>query len=158
MARARPAARKGSWSWVARVAELTAWGTAGLIVLILNVADIPAGTYSAGLVVVAALGIWLLLFFRGVLPRREQMWWSIAIPLVEAVGFGCVTFALLHGHVASAQVVFVPVIVSAGLLAGLTGGLSAAALSAGGYLAITYLGAGINSVAASFTGGIFLLS
>lgn len=158
MARERPTARKGSWSWVARVAELTAWGTAALIVLILNVAHIPPDTYSAGLVVVAALGVWLLLFFRAVLPRRSQTWWSVGIPLVEAVGFGCVTFALLYGHVASAQVVFVPVIVSAGLLAGLIGGLSAAALSAAGYLAITHFGAGISSVAASFTGGIFLLS
>jgi PAS domain S-box-containing protein len=158
MTRERPAARRGSWSWVARVAELTAWGTAALIVLILNVADIPTQTYSKGLVVVGALGVWLLLFFRLLLPRRSQTWWSVAIPLVEAVGFGCLTFALLHGHVASAQVVFVPVIVSAGLLAGLTGGLSAAALSGVGYWAITHFGAGTNSVAASFTAGIFLLS
>ena len=158
MSRERPATRRGSWSWVARVAELTAWGTAALIVLILNVADIPTSTYSTGLVVVVALGIWLMLFFRGVLPRRQQSWWSVGIPLLEAVGFGCLTFALLQGHVASAQVVFVPVIVSAGLLAGLTGGLSAAALSAAGYLAISHWGAGMNSVAASFTGGIFLLS
>jgi anti-sigma regulatory factor (Ser/Thr protein kinase)/PAS domain-containing protein len=154
----RPAARRGSWIWVARVAELTGWGTAALIVLILNVAAIPADVYSAGLVVVGALGAWLLLFFRGVLPRREQTWWSMGIPLVQAVGFGCVTFALLHGHVASAQVVFVPVIVSAGLLAGLTGGLVSAALSAVGYFAITHFGTGLSSVAASFTGGTFLLS
>ena len=55
---------KGSWSWVARVAELTAWGTAALIVLILNVADIPSDVYWRGLVVVAALVAWLLIFFR----------------------------------------------------------------------------------------------
>ncbi|MEA2452652.1 MAG: phosphoserine phosphatase RsbU/P [Actinomycetota bacterium] len=158
MANVRPAARKGSWSWVARVAELTGWGTAALIVLILNVGDIPPSTYSAGLTVVACLGIWLLIYFRAVLPRREDSWWTVGIPLVQAVGFGCMTFALLHDHVASAQVVFVPVIVSAGLLAGLTGGLSAAALSAAGYLAITNFGTGMNGVAASFTGGIFLLS
>lgn len=158
MAKIRPAANKGSWSWVARVAELTAWGTVALIVLILNVGDIPSDRYSAGLTVVAALGVWLLLYFKGVLPRRDQNWWSVGVPLVEAVGFGCVTFALLHDHVASAQVVFVPVIVSSGLLAGLSGGLAAAALSAAGYLAITHFGSGMNGVAASFTGGIFLLS
>ncbi|MCA1709364.1 MAG: SpoIIE family protein phosphatase, partial [Actinobacteria bacterium] len=83
--------------------------------------------------------------------------------MVQAVGFGCITFALLHGHVSSAQVVFVPVIVSAGLLAGLTGGLASAALAAAGYVAITHFGAGtgvpgIRGVAVSFTGGIFLLS
>lgn len=158
MPRERPAARKGSWSWVARVAELTAWGTVALIVLILNVADVPSETYSRGLILVAALGIWLLLFFRGLLPKRDQSWWSLAFPLVQAVGFGCVTFALLRGHVPSAQVVFVPVIVSAGLLAGLTGGLSSAALSIAGYVVITYYGPGTNSEAASLAGGMFLLS
>lgn len=158
MPRKRAAARKGSWSWVTRVAELTAWGTVGLIVLILNVAVIPASTYTTGTVVVVALGVWLLLFFRAVLPRREESWWATGIPLVQAVAFGCVTFALLRGYVPSAQVVFVPVIVSAGLLAGLTGGLVSAALSAAGYVAITHLGPGTSSVAASITGGIFLLA
>jgi PAS domain S-box-containing protein len=158
MAIDRPAARKGSWTWVARVAELTAWGTVALIVLILNVADIPESSYSAGLIAVGALAVWLMVFFRWVLTRKDQTWWSMGIPLVQAVGFGCVTFSILHGHVASAQVVFVPVIVSAGLLAGLSGGLAAAALSGIGYLAVAHFGAGTNSVAASFTAGIFLLS
>ncbi|MEA2516939.1 MAG: hypothetical protein QOG16_777, partial [Actinomycetota bacterium] len=158
MAIDRPAARKGSWTWVARVAELTAWGTVALIVLILNVAEIPESSYSAGLIAVGALAVWLMVFFRWVLTRKDQSWWSMGIPLVQAVGFGCVTFSILHGHVASAQVVFVPVIVSAGLLAGLSGGLAAAALSGIGYLAVAHFGAGTNSVAASFTAGIFLLS
>jgi serine phosphatase RsbU (regulator of sigma subunit)/anti-sigma regulatory factor (Ser/Thr protein kinase) len=158
MAKERPATRRGSWSWVARVAELTAWGTAALIVLILNVAVIPPDVYTRGLVVVGALAVWLLIFFRLVLPRRQQQWWAMAIPVAQAVGFGCVTYSLLRGHVPSAQVVFVPVIVSSGLLGGLSGGLSAAALSQIGYLAISYYTVGINDVGASFTGGIFLLS
>ena len=158
MPRERPAARKGSWGWVARVAELTAWGTVALIVLILNVADVPSDTYSKGTIVVIALGVWLLVFFRVLLPRREQSAWSIALPLVQAVGFGCITFALLRGHVPSSQIVFVPVIVSAGLLAGLSGGLASAALSLAGYAAIAHYGPGINGVALSATGGMFLLS
>src|SRR5688572_24056919 len=149
MPKKRAAARKGSWTWVARVAELTAWGTVGLIVLILNVAVIPAQTYTTGTIVVVALALWLLLFFRVVLPRREESWWTTFVPLVQAVAFGCVTFALLRGHVPSAQVVFVPVIVSAGLLAGLIGGLVSAALSVAGYVAITHFGPGTSSVAAS---------
>ena len=158
MPKERPAARRGSWSWVARVAELTAWGTVALVVLILNVSDVPSDTYSRGLILVGALGAWLLIFFRVFLPKRQQSWWSMAIPLVQAVGFGCVTFALLRGHVPTAQVVFVPVIVSAGLLAGLTGGIVSAALSIAGYIAITHYGPGTNSDAASLTGGMFLLS
>lgn len=154
----RRAARKGSWDWVARVAELTAWGTAGLIALILNVADLPSETFTAGTIVVACLSLWLLIYFRALLPRREQSWWSMAIPLAQAVGFGCITFALLRGRVGSAQVVFVPVVVSAGLLAGLTGGLVAAGLSAIGFFAIAYFGTGLGSVEASITGGVFLLS
>lgn len=158
MQKERPAARKGSWSWVARVAELTAWGTVALIVLILNVADIPTDTYSKGLVLVAALGVWLLIFFRVLLPRREQSWWSVGLPLLQAVGFGCVTFGLLRGHIPSAQIVFVPVIVSAGLLAGLSGGVLAGLLSLGGYAAIMQFGPGIDGVALSSTAGMFILS
>src|SRR5688572_4307543 len=99
MPRKRAVARKGSWSWVTRVAELTAWGTVALIVLILNVAVIPAQTYSTGSIVVVAMAIWLLIFFRLLLPRRDESWWATGVPLVQAVAFGCATFALLRGHV-----------------------------------------------------------
>lgn len=157
MAEDRPATRKGSWTWVARVAELTAWGTTALIVLVLNVADVPSETYSNGLIVVGALAVWLLLFFRGLLPRRQTAWWAVTLPLLLSVGFGCVTYALLRDHVASAQIVFVPIIVSTGLLAGVSGGLAAALLSQVGYLALA-ASLGIDSVATSFTGGMFLLS
>lgn len=158
MTKDRPATRRGSWSWVARVSELTAWGTVALIVLILNVADIPQSSYTTGLVVVGALAVWLLLFFRGLLPRRTDGWWTMALPVVQAVGFATATFVLLRGRVPSAQVVFVPVVVSAGLLGGLPGGLVAAALSAAGYLAVVAATVGIDGVAASMTAGIFLLS
>ena len=154
----RPATRKGSWGWVTQVAELTAWGTTALIVVILNVAEVPDDTYTTGLVLVGALAVWLLLFFRGIVRRRRATWWTVGLPLVQAVGFGCLTFALLRGHVTSAQIVFVPIIVSTGLLAGLSGGLMAAVLSQGGYLAITASTSGIDSVATAFTGGVFLLS
>lgn len=158
MGKDRSATRKGSWSWVARVAELTAWGTAALIVLILNVADIPPEIYSRGLTVVVALAVWLLLFFRGLLPRRREAWWAVTLPILQAVGFATVTFGLLRGQVPSAQVVFVPVIVAAGLLAGVSGGLVAAGLAIAGYLTVAALSVGINGVAASMTTGIFLLS
>jgi serine phosphatase RsbU (regulator of sigma subunit)/anti-sigma regulatory factor (Ser/Thr protein kinase)/PAS domain-containing protein len=158
MAEDRPATRKGSWSWVTQVAELTAWGTTALIVLILNVAEVPDETYTTGLVLVGALSVWLLLFFRGIVRRRLATWWTVGLPLVQAVGFGCLTYALLRGHVTSAQIVFVPIIVSTGLLAGLSGGLSAALLSQAGYLAIAGWTSGIDSVATAFTGGVFLLS
>lgn len=157
MAEDRPATRKGSWTWVARVAELTAWGTTALIVLVLNVADVPSDTYSNGLIVVGALAVWLLLFFRGLLPRRRTAWWALTVPLLLSVGFGCVTYALLRDHVTSAQTVFVPIIVSTGLLAGVSGGLAAALLSQVGFLALA-ASSGIDSVATSFTGGMFLLS
>ena len=158
MTKQRQATPRGSWNWVARVAELTAWGTAALIVLILNVAEIPPATYSRGLIVVAALAVWLLVFFRWVLPRRNVGHWAVSLPILQAVGFATITFALLRGHVPSAQVVFVPLVVSAGLLAGLSGGLGAAALSIVAYLAVTATTVGINEVAASMTAGIFLLA
>ncbi|HWC13600.1 MAG TPA: SpoIIE family protein phosphatase [Actinomycetota bacterium] len=158
MTKDRPAPRRGSWSWVARVAELTSWGTVALVVLILNVGDIPDDTYARGLVVVAALAVWLLLFFRWALPRRRDGWLATALPIVQAIGFATIIFALLRGHVPSPQVVFVPVVVSAGLLAGLPGGLIAAALATAAYISVTAATGGINEVAASMTAGIFLLS
>lgn len=158
MAQERPVTRKGSWGWVVRLAELTAWATTALIVAILNVADLPSETYSTGLIVVGALGAWLLLFFRVFLPQRRTSWWAVTIPIVHSVGFGCLTFALLRGHVTSAQIVFVPAIVSTGLLGGVSGGLAAALLSQIGYLVIAGGPSAVDPVAVSFTGGIFLLS
>ena len=158
MAKEHPATPKGSWSWVARIAELTAWGTVVLILLILQVAEMPGRAYRDGLIVVGALSVWLVIFFRLLLPQRETSWWGVGLPAVQAVAFALVTFATLRGWVNSAQLVFVPVIVSTGLLAGFGGALGVAALSSVGYLAVVALGGPVDPVGASFTTGMFLLS
>lgn len=151
--------RPGSWAWVARVAEVISWATAIVIFLMLNVADLGGRTYRDGLVVLGALGVWLLVFYRGLLPRRLSVWWAIALPLVGAVGFACAIYGLLADEVPSVQVVFVPGIVAAGLLTGLWGGLATAILSSLGYVAITQPTAGTDAVIqAALTAGIFVLS
>lgn len=158
MRQGQASARRGSWAWVARIAELIAWSTALVIFLILHVAEIDESTYRDGLWLTGALVVWLLAFFRGLLPRRSTRWWAVWLPLVGSTAFATAAYALLDRDVPSAQIVFVPVIVATGLLAGAWGGIASAALSAGGYLAIaTPLGNPDGNVQASVTIGIFVL-
>ena len=151
--------RPGSWSWVARVAELISWAAAIVIFLILHVTDLPSRTYTDGLVTLGALAVWLVVFYRGVLPRRMTSWWATGLPLVGGVGFACAVYWLLVDQVPSVQVVFVPAIVATGLLAGLWGGLASAVLSGIGYVAIEQPAAGSDAaIQAGLTVGIFVLT
>ncbi len=99
MAKEHPATPRGSWIWVARIAELTAWGTVALILLILQVADLSDRAYGAGLAIVVSLGVWLGVFFRWLLPRRDTAWWAAGLPAVQAVGFALATYVTLRGSV-----------------------------------------------------------
>ncbi|HEV3473083.1 MAG TPA: SpoIIE family protein phosphatase [Actinomycetota bacterium] len=151
--------RPGSWTWVGRVAETISWGAAIVIFLMLHVAELPGPVYRDALVILAALSVWLVVFFRGLLPRRLGTWWSVALPLVGAVGFPSALYALLVDEVPSMQVVFVPVIVAAGLLAGVWGGLACALMSSAAYVLLTQPLAGTDAVVqAALTAGIFLMS
>lgn len=159
ISRRRTTVRKGSWRWAARVAEVAAWGTAALIFLILSVADIPLEVYRLGILTVAGLGVWLLVFFRLLLarlgPTPTVAWIGIAVDLA----FTSVVFALLRGHVASAQLVYVPLIMATGLLGNLPQALAATGLAIASFLGVALFDAGeFPVVGAAITVGLFLLS
>src|SRR5688500_8435707 len=137
LARRRTSIRKGSWRWAVNLAELTAWGTAALILLVLSVADVPDFAYRRGLLMVVALGAWLVVFFRVLLARRGPAspiaWLGIVVDLAFAAGF----FALLRGYIPSAQLIFVPMIMATGLLANFSQALAATGLAVASYLGVT---------------------
>ena len=57
-------ARRGSWLWTVRVAEITAWGTVALILLVVQLAGLEATEYVPTLMVTGALALWLWVFFH----------------------------------------------------------------------------------------------
>ena len=151
--------RRGSWRWSARVAELAAWGTTVLVGLALQLAELPRDTYLLGLGLVVGLALWLVVFFRVLLERSPDRvwlrWTGVAVNLV----FAGVFYALLQGHVPSAQLVFVPVILGSGLIADLwVALLSAAAATVAHWSIAAAAGDAPRPLAALFSAGLFLLS
>ena len=157
--RRRTTVRRGSWRWAAHIAEITAWGTAVLLLLVVSVADLPEQDYRRGIFLAGGLGIWLFLFFRVLLARRGPTpaiaWLGISVNLA----FATAVFAVLRGEVASAQLVYVPLIMGTGLLGNLPQALVAAGLALASYLGVAQLDdGGPTLIAAAFTTGMFLLS
>jgi serine phosphatase RsbU (regulator of sigma subunit)/anti-sigma regulatory factor (Ser/Thr protein kinase) len=126
-------ARRGSWLWTVRVAEITAWGTVALILLVLQLAGLEASTYVPALMVTAALALWLWVFFHVLLSRPGAEAWTAWAGVIVDVVFATVLFGLLRDHVPSAQLIFVPVVIATGLLGGFNEGLAAALLAVAGY-------------------------
>ena len=159
IARNRQPAPKGSWRWAVRVAEVTAWGTAGLVSILLVVAELDRDTFRAGLAVVLSLGIWLALLFRVLVPRLGARRWVLPISVLINLGFAGVVYALLRGEVAGVQLVFVPVIVATGLLGKLPEALLAPAVAIAIYGLVADVTGELPAPGAFvLTGGVFLLS
>src|SRR5688500_1314906 len=114
ISRRRTTVRRGSWRWAAHIAEVAAWGTAVLILLVLSVADVPDRVYRPGILLVAALAAWLFVFFRILLVRVGPNPWVAWSGILVNLGFTTAVFALLRGEVASAQFIFVPLIMATG--------------------------------------------
>ena len=125
---------RGSWRWAARLAELTAWGTGAVILIVINISQLDVRDYRAGLALVAMLGVWTALLYRVLIPRfgsdRRLVWAGIGVML--AIGGGI--FSVLRGEAPSAQLIFVPLVVSGGLL----GHRADALVSAGAAFVIYY--------------------
>ena len=156
----RSSISRGSWRWAAQVAELTAWGTAVLILLVLHVADLPDDVYRLGLLLTGGLCLWFLVFFRFLLARRGPTWKAAWLGVVVDLGFAAAIFGLLRGQVASAQLIFVPVIMATGLLGTLPQALSATILAIAGYLGVSIASGsgGPTVITGAFNIAIFLLS
>jgi len=133
------AASKGSWSWIVHIAELTAWGTVGVVFLIVHSAELPRATYRAGVGLAALAAAWVVVTFRVLLLRRRRLEPIASVSLVVGLALAGAAYALLRPHVPSIQLTFVPVIIVVGLLTNLAGGALAAAFATLEYLTIAVL-------------------
>jgi serine phosphatase RsbU (regulator of sigma subunit)/anti-sigma regulatory factor (Ser/Thr protein kinase) len=150
---------RGSWSWIVHVAELTAWGTAAVVFLVLHSTDLPRATYRSGLLLVGLLTGWVVMTFRVILPRARRVESLARLTLIVGLAFAGVSYALLRAHVPSIQLAFVPVIVVVGLLTNLAGGLVAALAATAEYLAIAAVaGALPGPVVIALNAAIFALA
>lgn len=150
---------RGSPSWLVRVAEVTAWGTAAVVFLILHSTRLPPGTYRAGVVLVALLCLWIVGTFRMLLPRTQRVRLLGHVGLVAGLAFAGAFYGLLRNHVPSIQLGFVPVIVVVGLLTNLVGGVAAAAVATLEYLVIARaVGTLPGPVLGLLNGAIFVLA
>jgi serine phosphatase RsbU (regulator of sigma subunit)/anti-sigma regulatory factor (Ser/Thr protein kinase)/PAS domain-containing protein len=150
-ARPRQTAHRGSWRWTVHVAEITAWGTVALILVVLQLAGLDSATYARTLIVTAALALWLWLFFHVLLFRSGAETWTTWAGVVVDVLFATALFALLRDHVPSAQLIFVPVVIATGLLGGFNEALAASLLAVAGFWGV----AAITGPAPSAIAGVF---
>jgi serine phosphatase RsbU (regulator of sigma subunit)/anti-sigma regulatory factor (Ser/Thr protein kinase)/PAS domain-containing protein len=150
-ARPRQTAHRGSWRWTVHVAEITAWGTVVLILVVLQLAGLDSTTYARTLIVTAALALWLWLFFHVLLFRSGAETWTTWAGVVVDVLFATALFALLRDHVPSAQLIFVPVVIATGLLGGFNEALAASLLAVAGFWGV----AAITGPAPSAIAGVF---
>lgn len=151
--------RRGSWLWTLRVAELTSWGTAAIVLIVLHSAELPRSDYISGLLLVGSLAALLAVLFRVVLPRPEWRNLGGAAAIVVTLAYAGAVFGLLRDDVPSAQLIFVPAIVGIGLLTNFPQALGASVVGVITYLSVA---AGIDRVpdpsAAVLNAAIFLLS
>lgn len=155
----RSAVKKGSRRWAAHVAEIASWGTALVIFAVLHLADMPRDTYTTALQVLGGLAVWLLALFRLTLPRTGHLRWVVWLSIAFGLGFAGSLYGLLADSVASAQLLFVPVIVATGLLASFPEAVAAAILAIGAYWGVAEMtGNPPGLVSGAFDSGIFLLS
>jgi serine phosphatase RsbU (regulator of sigma subunit)/anti-sigma regulatory factor (Ser/Thr protein kinase) len=150
---------RGSWRWTLQLAQLTAWGTAAFVLILLQLADISRPTYRWGLALVGALAIWLVVLFGVLLPNRRREWWLAWLALVVDMTFAASAFALLREGLPSTQLIFVPVIIITGLLSAPTVSLVAAAVAFGAYWSIaTATGGEPTESQLAINAGLFVLT
>lgn len=150
---------KGSWRWTLHVAQLIAWGTVGVVVLVFIGGDFPDRDIVRDLVLLGALVGWTFALFRWLLPRARENRWIPLAGLLVGLGFAALVFGLFNPVVPSAQLVFVPVIAIMGLLTGVREGVAAAAIALCGYIIVGGLNGDVpEGLALAVNAGIFLLS
>ncbi|MGI8708568.1 MAG: SpoIIE family protein phosphatase [Actinomycetota bacterium] len=152
-------ANRGSWRWTLYIAELTAWGATALIFVILHVEDLSSTTYRQALLVTVLVAAALPVLFRFILPRARSSAWVGWAAMALSTLAACVFYGLLRAEVPSAQLVFVPLIVIAGLVAGFPEGVWAGLLASVGYWVTAVIAGGRpDPVAGTVNSMLFLLS
>lgn len=137
--RGRWVRNKRNRTWALWVSELSTWATLGVIFLVLQVGNLASVTYRAGLGLMALASVSTYIFFHVSLPRAKEENRMLAVGVAGGFAFSLGLFLLLHRSVPSAFLVFVPLIVAAGLLGSLVSGLSVAGVSVLTFLVVVGL-------------------
>ncbi|MDQ3878362.1 MAG: hypothetical protein M3290_08455, partial [Actinomycetota bacterium] len=116
MSRDREQVAKGSWRWATQVAEVIAWVTAALGLLVVSAAELPGSRYRLGVALCVVLGGWVAGFFHVILPRTRHSPMIVGSSVVVALGLTTGLYAVLHGFVPTSQLLFVPMIVIVSLV------------------------------------------
>jgi serine phosphatase RsbU (regulator of sigma subunit)/anti-sigma regulatory factor (Ser/Thr protein kinase)/PAS domain-containing protein len=157
--RDRPRTPTGSYRWALRIAEMTAWGTAALVILLVHAAGLDAPGYRWGLAISGLLVAWLVTLFRYLLPSFEGHWWMLGVAAAVHLAFASAVYGLLWDDVPGAQLIFVPVIVATGLLGRLPEALLVPTAALAAFFGVATAFGGVPGVAeVAITGGVFLLS
>ena len=129
--------QRGSWHWLLRVAERTAFGTIAVVFLVLHVARLEDGKYQLGLLLVASMLVAAALVFKFVIPKFE----GERLTAFIALGMGYVgtslVFMLFVGDVPSAHLVFLPLIMVTSLLTDLRRAAAVAVFSIAAYIGLS---------------------
>ena len=108
--------QKGSQIWLVRIAELTSWVmvllSAGLTLATLDQAD----DRFAGWVVTASLAMWVLIFFRALLPTTARKRWIGWVCVVVALAFGGAEVWVFRDAVATSELLLVAPVLVTGLV------------------------------------------
>jgi serine phosphatase RsbU (regulator of sigma subunit)/anti-sigma regulatory factor (Ser/Thr protein kinase) len=153
------AAPKGSWRWTLHIAELTAWGTAAVLALVLIGAGLDAPDFRLGLALLAIFAVWNLLLFRRLLEAARGAAWLGFVALIGSLLIAAAGYAVLRDYVPSAQLVLLPVVVIMGLLTSVREGLAAGLLAACAYVGVAIATAPTpRAIAIAVNLGIFVLS
>jgi serine phosphatase RsbU (regulator of sigma subunit)/anti-sigma regulatory factor (Ser/Thr protein kinase) len=162
MSRSRRQVLRGSWRWAVHIAELSAWGTAALVLFVLHIANLRSSTYRVGLVLVSALAVWLVVLFRGLLVRFGSDPRIAWLALVVNLGFACSIFAVFRRDLpvdVPSELIFVPVIMGSGLLGRLPEALATVVLAVAGYWGVAVLtGPAPAALPGTFATGVFVLA
>jgi serine phosphatase RsbU (regulator of sigma subunit)/anti-sigma regulatory factor (Ser/Thr protein kinase)/PAS domain-containing protein len=150
---------KGSYRWALRVAEMTAWGTAALVVILLHAAPLDTVAYRWGLALCGLLILWLSALFRLILPGLGAHRLILGISGGVHLAFASAIYAVLGSEVSGAQLIFVPVILATGLLGRLPEALLVPGVGLAGFAVVgAAIGRAPDVADVALTGGVFFLS
>jgi serine phosphatase RsbU (regulator of sigma subunit)/anti-sigma regulatory factor (Ser/Thr protein kinase) len=159
ISRDRRSVKRGSWGWALNVAEVIAWGTVGLLALIVLISDLPRDVRLASLAVTAALAAWIWALFTFLIERARVNLVIGALAGLVTLGLGATIFGILRGYVPSIQLALVAAIVASAMLSNPIAGFGIGAAGALVYWVVAGLTGGFPELGTGLLNtGVFLLA